>query len=353
MKKIGTEITIRDLARMANTSIASVSRVLSNKPGVNTRKRQQILELVEEYGYQPNRNAQSLILQKTNLIGFIASDLSNPWYIQYLQVINDYCRQRGYQTLVAGSSEDLDREKENINIMLQHRAAGLIIFPVSDWDSGLDCEHLEQLKRNRMPFILMGKPAGHDFSWICSEEEESSYRMTRRLIELGHRRIGLVGYEAVNRPSLERFRGALRAMCEAGLVGEGESLDEPRDLLITEMTLDDSTLNVRDWLNSENPPTALVVVNSDIALSLYRPIMSLGLSIPGDVSLVSFDDHSWCRRIVPSLSVCAADERQIAEDSLDMLMELIENTDSPPQGCPAPRILIERESSGPAPVARR
>jgi DNA-binding LacI/PurR family transcriptional regulator len=210
-------ITIKDLAQMANTSTATVSRVLSDKPGVTEEKRKRILELAQRLGYSPNRIAQNLALQKSHVLGLIAADLRNTVYVDFLRRMQGRVEELGYQVLIADSELNPEMERHNISVMRQHRAEGLIIFPVLDYLGETQVEHLLELKLQRFPFVIVGRIEGFGFDFVISEETETAYKLTRRLIELGHRRIAFIGYRDNNRPVRERFEGMAKAMRESGL----------------------------------------------------------------------------------------------------------------------------------------
>ncbi|MBE7489698.1 MAG: Catabolite control protein A [bacterium] len=337
-------VTIRDLARMSNTSVATVSRALGKKPGVTPETRERILHLAESLGYQPNRTAQSLVRKKTHLIGLVVSAISNPWYVEFLGRMEIFCNRRGYQILVSDSALNVEREKENINIMLQHQAEGLIIFPVSDWLIQEEFDYYLKLKLKHFPFVLIGKVEGYGFDCVFSEEVSSARTLARHLIGLGHRHFGVVGYDPNNRPCRERLQGIRLEMESAGLC---PSMEE--GLRITGCDRSSWVETLGGWFTSSIPPTALIPTNCQVSLELYRPLQQMGISIPGDVSIASFDDTFWVKLVTPSLSVCRPDDEMVSQLALQTLMERIENPNGISRIQPVPQQLVVRESSGPAP----
>lgn len=340
-------VTIRDLARMTNTSVATVSRAVGHKPGVNPETRARILQVAESMGYQPNRNAQSLVRRKTHLIGLVASVLRNPWYVEFLGRMETFCNQRGYQILVTDSALNVEREKENINIMLQHQAEGLIVFPVADWLIQEDFDYYLKLKLKRFPFVLVGKVEGYGFDCVFSEEIKSARALTSHLLDLGHRRFGVVGYDSNNRPCRERLLGIRQELESAGLNTSPED-----GMRILGYQRSEWNPAFREWFGSCNPPTALIPTNCGAALEIYRPLHQLGISIPGDVSIATFDDVSWVEMLTPSLTVCRPDDDKVSLLALQALMDRIENPMGISRIQPVPQQLVIRESSGPAPQSQ-
>ncbi len=345
-------LTIRDLARMTNTSVATVSRAMGNKPGVTPETRERIVQLAESLGYQPNRNAQSLVRQKTHLIGLVASDLHNPWYVEFLGRMESFCAERGYQILVTESQVNPLRERDNINIMLQHQAEGLVVFPVSDWISQDNYDYFLKLKLKRFPFVLIGSVEGYGFDCVYTEEVGSAARLTKHLLELGHTRFGVVDFFPQNRPARERLEGVQKALVEAGLLSADNPITEP---VLRVSSYDKTTCRtcLKNWFTASQPPTALIPINCEVSLELYRPLAEMGLKIPEDVSVASFDDPGWVKHLIPSMTVCRPQDETVILLALNTLVERIENPGGPPKVFSVPQELVIRESTGPVCVTEK
>jgi len=334
-------VTLEELARMANTSAATVSRVLNNKPGVNKKRRASIKKLAEQFGYHPNILARNLVMQRQDMLGFIASSLSNPAYIDFLHNIEASCRAQGYQVLIADSEQDVELEKQHINTMLEHRANGLLIFPVADEHQVAGYQHFLDLQLKKIPFVLIGENGGYNFDCVVSEEIESSSLLTRHLIELGHRRLGVVGFLPGNRCTKGRFEGVVRALKDHApeAVATLRRADGEKEAWIPE---------VCSWFEKEAPPTALITMNNGVALRLFRPLADMGLRIPRDVSMVTFEDEFWTELIQPSLTTSVPNNAEVARLAFFVLMERIKTPDAPPMSHFVPQTLIARESTAPA-----
>jgi len=344
-------VTLKDLAELANTSVSTVSRVLSNRPGISEKRRQSILQLARKVGYQPNQLARSLATRKTHTLGFIAASLKNPTYVDLFRRIEGQCRGQGYQVLIADSELDVDLERENVETMLRQRTEGLLILPVADHVSGVDAGHLLDLQLRRVPFVVLGKIAGYNFDCVTSEEVESASRLTRMLLEQGHRRFGIVGVNPSNRCWMERYQGVTVALAQAGIANEGvgETGDRLRMLSPTE---EGWIPRFKSWFAEPHPPTAMIATNDMLALRLYRPLSRIGLAIPGDVSIATFGNHFWCELALPSLTTCAPNEEEVARRALETLMKRIENPENPPIVQLVPQDIVSREScAAPKPSA--
>lgn len=330
-------VTIKDLAQMANTSTATVSRVLSNKPGVANEKRRNILALADKLGYRPNRIAQNLALRKSHVIGLIAASLNNTAYVDFFSRIQNSLEAQGYRVLIADSEREIEKEKHNIEVLLQQRVEGIIIFPVHDWDVGSDVDHFLKLKLQRFPFVIVGKIEGYDFDFVTSEETETASKLTQVLIKDGHKRIAFVGSDLKNRCVVERLAGVRAELKRHGLkLREEDVISDHLDWVV----------DFDRMLARKDRPTAAVFVNDVCALMASRRLSLLGWELPKDFSYVSFGNNLWVEYLTPTVTSTREKNDEISKVALEMLMERIENPTRPSaQQLISPEIVV-RESTG-------
>ncbi len=333
-------VTIDDIAELANTSTATVSRALNNKPGVTESTRQRITSLADKLGYRPNRIAQNLALQKSHVVGIVAADLVNAFYIQFFRCVQRTIEPRGYQVLIADSEQSIEKERHNIEVMRQHRAEGLLIFPVGDWKRDAESDHLLELRLRKFPFVLIGKVEGLKCDWVTSDEINTGREIAGHLVSLGHRRIGFVGRDPENRCVRERLQGVREGLAAAQLPLRDEHTVDLRDGWIEDMAR---------LLRQPGRPTALVFINDICALMAHRRIHELGLSIPGDLSIAAFDDGIWTRHLKPTISTTSEDGEEVARIAMDLLLQRMDDPERPPEQHLVPQKFLVRESTGPAP----
>ena len=335
-------VTIDELAALANTSTATVSRVLNNKPGVAEPTRKRVMALAEKLSYHPNRIAQNLARQKSHLLGLIAADLTNAFYIHFLRWVQQRFEPMGYQVLTADSEQDSAREKHHINVMLQHRAEGLIVFPVADWHSRIGIDHLMELRLRRYPFVTVGKLEGFGCDSVTTEEVEAAYTLAHNLTGLGHRRVAFVGFDAENRPVRERFEGVRRALREVGTDFAAGMVIELGDGL--------SWLGeLEKLLAGTEKPSAIVFINDVLAMRAQRAIIESGLKVPDDLSVVTFGNALWTANLKPSLTTTEENLEEVARVAMDLLFERMKDPDRPTTEVLIPQRIIYRESTAPCP----
>ena len=309
-----------------------------------------LTDLARMAGTTPNLMARNFKMKKSRALGFIASDINNPFYVDFFRHIDNDTREQGYKVLIADSERNIDKEKDNIENMLQNQVEGLLVFPVIDILSTYNADHLLDLKLEHIPFVLLGKIPNHPFSYVVSEEVESSRRIARHLIDLGHKRLGLVlDHRELDRPSIERYQGIAQGLIEQGLCREDEI-----DGFIHKIYVEDA-----DWeaqlealLRAGDAPTALIPISDVIALMMNRPLNRMGICVPGELSIVTYGDNIWSRYLSPSLTSIKPDIGGIARKALEVLMQRIEEPDAPIGKYLIPQELVLRESTGPV-MARR
>lgn len=196
---------------------------------------------------------------------------------------------------------------------------------------------------------MIGKLEGYDFDYVVAEERESARRLAQHLIELGHRRIDLIGSDPENRCVVERCEGITDVLLQAGIYSESP----PRGEVLcrnVRWTLPDWKGIVKDWFSEQDPPTALITINDSIALQLYPVLHQIGLSIPEDVSVVSFGDKPWSAYLEPPLTTSRADDEEVARLAFQTLMKRIENPRMPSVRIEVPQKFIIRESFTSSPI---
>ncbi len=325
---------------MANTSTATVSRVLSNKPGVSDAKRERILMLARKVGYSPNRLAQNLALQKSHVLGFIAAELTNPVYIDFFRRVQRKVVEMDYQVLIADSELSLEKEVYNIEVMRQHRAEGLIIFPVHDWRIHTNISHYLELSLQKFPFVVVGKLSGVNGDFVTTEEVETAYLLTHHLIDLGHRRIAFVGDDPENRCVRERLEGVRWALREVGETIHPENIIPYEDGWERQMI---------QMLKAPGRPTAIVFMNDVTGLIAYRPLMENGFKLPEDLSVVAFGHNIWNRHLKPALTTTHEQNDEVARVAIDLLLKRIEEPDRPTTQLQVSQAIHIRESTAPPP----
>ncbi|MFN8453397.1 MAG: LacI family DNA-binding transcriptional regulator [Anaerolineae bacterium] len=348
-------VNIKDVADMAGVSTATVSHVINGTRFVREETRRKVLEIVEALNYHPSSIARGLATNSTQTIGLIISDITNPFFTAVARGVEDEINQHGYHTIFCNTDEDPPREDEYLRLLFAHQIDGLIIAP-----AGTHSERLIRMAED-VPIVLLDRQTdGLEAPLVGVDNEGGAYQATCHLIELGHRRIGVItGIETISTLA-DRVRGYKRALREAGLPIDEALIvrADPRfyinqllmttaDSIAAPLTNLQMTPNafqaLQHLLDLPDRPTALFVTNNQMILGTLHAVRQRQLRCPEDISLVSFDDNDWSPLFSPPLTAVRQPTYQLGQAAAKLLMKLIHHEQfERPQ--PFPVELIVRES---------
>ena len=326
-------MNIREVARAADVSPATVSRVLNDSPSVKDENRRRVLDAVAELGYRPNRLARNLRRQQAEMIGVVVSDIENPHFSEAVRVVEDAAFGAGYRVLLCNTDETPEKQRAYLQMLADERVQGVIVSPTDTAGTGI--EALLSLGIPVVAFDRMIDDPRID-SVVC-DNVEGLRRVAEHLIWLGHERIAYVGGRPDVETGAERLEGYLQAMRSSARVPvtvDGGFRTAPAETAVKEL------------LGHRNPPTALVVANNLMTLGALNAIRAAGLRVPGDIALVAVDDPVWAQLIDPPLTTLAQPVRELAETAMRLLVERIEGNRAEPSRVVLPLTLRVRESCG-------
>jgi LacI family transcriptional regulator len=311
--------TMRDVAKAAGVSIATVSATLSRAAYVSPELQARVNAAVESLGYERNSMASGLKRGQTSLIGLIVSDVTNPFFTELVDHVQNAARDAGYSVLLGISDHDPAREAELLRLMRSHQAAGTILCPAGGASNALG-------PLGRMKLVAVDNAAPSlDIDTVGLDNRRAAALAARHLLELGHRRIAVVAGPARQFVSRERLSGF-----EAALAGEGAPL--AADLVLNgEFRLEEAYRAARALLARDSLPTALFVSNNLMLIGVMRALAEAGLSVPGDMSVVSIDDFPWASAFQPALTVVRQPVAAMAGAALTRLLARLSGDDGPPE----------------------
>ncbi|WP_188824379.1 LacI family DNA-binding transcriptional regulator [Brucella endophytica] len=284
---------IREVARLSGVSTATVSRALNNPQSVSEELRARIQSVIEQTGYMPHGMARALSSNRTRTIGAIIPTIDNAMFARGIESLQKYLSSRGYMLILSTNGYDIDVELEQARNLIGRGVDGLILRG--------DCHHQalrDLLAARDIPFINVGiyKP-NQPYPSIGVDNEAAAHRAMMHLIEIGHRRIGIVSALLRNNDRASaRVRGFRRAL-------EAHGLELP-DAWHVEVryTLDDAREAARQILTRKDVPTAIACGNDVLAYGVMLEAERRGLTVPADLSVIGFDDLEWSRHLRPALT---------------------------------------------------
>jgi len=328
--------TMKEVAKLAEVSVATVSRVLNNKPNVSPELRSRVLQAVEKLNYKRNRVARSLRAKTSLIIGLVISDIQNPFFTSVVRGVEDVAYAHGYTLLLCNSDEDPTKERLYIDIMLAERVAGVIISPVAEVDN-----YSSVLLQAGVPVVAMDRRMRDlEVDTVVINNVEGVYQAVGHLIEQGHRRIGFIGGPTRTTTGRERQEGYQKALAEHGL-------DLEQGLVkIGDFKQDSGYQMTCELLEMDDPPTAVFTANNLMTLGALNAIHEKKLSIPQEVAIVGFDDMSWAQSLAPPLTAVAQPTYELGRTAADLLLRRIGDPYRPTEQICLEADLVVRESSG-------
>ncbi len=329
-------ISLKDLAKELNVSIATVSRALRGSHEVGEEMTRKVKELAQKLNYRPNPFAQSLRKEAPRIIGVIVPNLVTHYYASVLDGIEEYASLNGYSVISANSHENHEIEKKAIDNFISMHVEGIIACLAQDT---VDYSHFEEIHEMGLPLVFFARTCLADkFSQVVANGDEAAYEATRHLIKSGSRRIAFIG--GPNHLDMVRRRkhGYLEALKEAKIPIDRSlvACDKIDFNLAREKTI--------NLLNSENRPDAILAFNDIITYAAFDAIKSVGLRIPDDVAIIGFTDGDSAAFVTPRLSAIMDQAHVQGVKACELLLRNI-NGDTKIYREVVPMILKIRESS--------
>jgi LacI family transcriptional regulator len=285
-------VTLADIAREAGTSPSTASRALSGRGYVSPAARERLVATAERLGYVPNASARTLKQKTSRVVGVVVSDLGNQFYALLASGIEQALREAGYQMLILGDNSESTEEIAAARTFLAMRAPGVIMTPVGR-------EATELLTRQGVAVVEVDRQlADVACDAVVINNEGGARQATAHLLDAGHRRIGLLGVETDWTSDAGRLRGYRAAHDAAGV-----AVDEALVVRIA-VHAPDAEERIAALLDDQ-APTAIFAANNRLAEQAWNVCRRRGLDLPGEISLVGFDDVPWMAMVDPGITVVA------------------------------------------------
>lgn len=330
--------TIKEVAREAGVSVATVSRVMNDSGPVNVDTRQRILDVARDLRYVPNSAARSLIMARTHTLGILLPDLHGEFFSEVMRGIDHTASHKDYHILVSCSHNNRSDVEAALRAM-RGRVDGMIVM-----SPDLGASALRDNLPDNLPVVLLNCRAnGSTYSSVNIDNRSGSAAMVRHLMYLGHRRIAVVRGGDANHDSNERLAGYRDVMKEGGVYDE---LLEVKG----SFTEESGYLAGLSLLVQDPRPTAVFAFNDSMAVGVLSAIQEGGLDIPGDISVAGFDDIPMSRYLNPPLTSVHVPISDLGSLAVGRLIESLQRDGPVPARVETvPTTLVERRSTGPAP----
>ena len=340
-------MSIREVAKRARVSIATVSRTLNNASSVDPRTAERVRKAIEDLRYYPNTQARSLVSGRSHILGLIVSDITNPFFPELVKGFEDIAVQRGYEIMVSSTGYDSARMALCVRRLMERKVEGVAIM-TSEMDQPL----IEQLERRKVPTVFLDVGAARRLiSNIRVDYAAGINQAVEHLLDLGHQRIGFISGPLGLKSARIRRSAFLECLTRTGIL-EDENLVVEGD-----HTIEGGLVAMTRLLSFKNPPTAVLASNDLMAIGAMRSVRSKGWSVPEDVSVIGFDDIHFAQFTEPPLTTVALSRRELAENAICALLRHLhpEQPGRPARGTEytVTPVLVVRDSTSPPRVRKR
>ncbi|WP_312855551.1 LacI family DNA-binding transcriptional regulator [Mesobacillus zeae] len=336
-------VTIKDVAKEAGVAPSTVSRVIADSPRISEETKRRVREVMEELGYYPNLQARSLAAKSTKTIGIIMPDsayhnLQNPFFPEVLRGISKKAHESRYGIYLSTGSSETEIYDEVISMVMGRRVDGIILLY-----SRINDRTMKYLEKAVFPFTVVGRPSKNEerITYVDNNNVAITKEVTNYLIGLGHEKIAFVGGNLKFVVTVDRLDGYKMALAEAGfpfreeyVVHERFVLEKGKEVTFSLMSLD-------------SPPTAFVAQDDLMAYEMISHLEALNMTVPEDISIVSFNNFSLSEHSKPPLTSVDIGTFRLGYEATQYVIEKIENPDALPKRITIPTRLIERKSCAP------
>ena len=312
-------ITISDIAKEANVSLATVSRVLNNSGYVKEDTKKKVLKIIKKLNYTPSAIAQSLSKNETSTIGVIVPDITNPFFGQIIKGISQVADENNLNIILCNSDENLDKELKSIKTLRAQRIRGLIISPTSV-DNSENSESLKTLNSLGIPVVLVD---GHlkypNFNGVFVDNIKGSFDGVNALIKEGHEKIGILTGRMNSKPAKDRLLGYKKALSLNNIPFNSDYV------LYGDYSQESGYHLTKRLLRQKDKPTALFISNNMMTLGCLKALFEDNYKVPDDISLLSFDKIDILNILGIPISHINGPSTKLGKIGMQLLIDALKN----------------------------
>ena len=315
-------LDIRDVAKRAKVSTATVSRTINQVATVDTQLAKRVWKAVAELGYYPNRQARALVSGKSRVFGLIVSEITNPFFPEIVQTFETVAVEHNYEILLTSTIHDPKRMELAVRRMIEGRVDGVAILTF-----GMEDELLAHLRFRNLPLVFIDVgPKAPRVSNIRVDYAHGIRQAVQHLAAMKHERIGFVTGPLRLRSAAVRRDAFEESMREIGLPVK------PEFIVAGDHRLEGGKRALQDLYKLREQPTALLCSNDMTAIGVMRQAFDLGIAIPRDLSVVGFDDIRMADFVIPPLTTVQMSQTELAKLAFDALLREVKRDDPTPDG---------------------
>lgn len=308
--------TIKDVAKKANVSIATVSRVINDLGGYGPATKDKVLKAIQELNYQPNGLARSLINKKSETIAVLFPSVSNMFSSSILKGVEDLVHQRGSSVIVCNTASKGEKTLKYLKVLQEKRIDGIIFVSEIITD-----EYYEVLSKMNVPIVLVSTESyRYSLPYVKVNDRHAAYSATEYLIEKGHRRIGMVSGNPsdtiAGQPRIEGYKDTLKAY--------GIPVEEKNIVTSRGFSFEDGFQGLMKLMSSASELTAVFLASDEMAVGALSAAYQMGIKVPDDLSIIGYDNLPLAEMSIPPLTTVAQPLEEMGEKAASMLFKMLE-----------------------------
>lgn len=313
---------IREIAKRARVSTATVSRTINRVPTVNPQLAKRVWNVVDELGYYPNTQARALVSGRSRIFGLVVSEITNPFFPEIVQVFETIAVQHGYEILLTSTGNDPKRTEGSVRRMIERRVEGVAIMTF-----GMEELLLEDLQLRKVPMVFVDVgPPRPKVSNIRIDYVNGIRQAVQHLAALRHKRIAFITGPLRLKSALARQQAFLHSMQEIGLESD------PALIIEGDHTMEGGMAAFAQLLSRSAQPTAVLCSNDMTAIGVMRESHEAGIAVPRDLSVVGFDDIRLAQFVIPPLTTVQMSQAELAQLAFHALLSELERETPSPNG---------------------
>ena len=310
--------TIHDVAKQAGVAPITVSRVINNSGYISDKTREKVQKAINELGYVPNVLARSLKSKRTNTLALVFTDITNPFFTILARGVEDTASESGFNVIFCNTDESQEKEDTYIQLLLQKQVDGILLVPAVSSSKSIDL-----IQEQKTPLVVLDRRVPHtNVDVVRGDSDGGAYQLTQHLINLGHKRITILSGPREVSTAEDRFQGYKRAM-------EDNGLSEFVQCHYGGFSQESGKKLARQVFSKQPNPTAIFAANNLIALGTLSTLHSMGIKVPDDVALVSFDDIPENLTLFPFMTVVRQPSYEMGKRATEILISRIREAGSP------------------------
>ncbi len=335
-------VTIKDIAREVNLSYSSVSLALNNDSRIKKETRERVKLKAEELGYQRNAQARALVMNKSEMIGFILPDIENPFFASLIRGAEELAFEKGFNLVICNTNWDNELEAKHLNLVIERKIDGILLVSCNEPNPTL-----ERVLSLNLPLVFVSSPYPEaEANFVGTDSENGGYFAAKHLLDLGHRDFLVIGGQFNSEAIIQRFNGYKRALNEYNITLNKD------DVILGNFSVNSGYKSIKNLLNTNRKFTAVLAFDDLIAIGVLNGLKESNYNIPQDISVIGFDNIEAASFRGIDLTTISMDKSSMGRIAVEILFSELNCKQKP---CDTKKIVLDQElvvrnSTGPVKI---